>query len=250
MQALGRILIADDEEVFLDSTADLLREAGYQCDCVGDGVSAVSTLKQNEYDVLIADIKMPGNPNLELVEQVKQLADGLAVILVTGYPSMESAIQSVSLPVSAYLVKPVDFDDLKSSVISAVERARVYRAVKDTQNHLKEWQEKLDAMQEVLRREVGDSDPISVETFINVTLHNIVVNLSGLRSVTEAVARLTGEQDVCRLVDCPRLDALATALRDTIAVLERTKNAFKSRELGDLRRRLEKLVQAGETGLD
>jgi YesN/AraC family two-component response regulator len=250
MEALGRILIADDEDVFLDSTADLLRDEGYHCDCVGDGPSAAEILRQGEYDVLIADIKMPGNPNLELVQQAGELADGLTVILVTGYPSMESAIKSVSLPVSAYLVKPVDFDDLRSSVRSAVERAKIYRAVKDTENHLKEWLEKISGMQELLRHEPGDTDPISVETFVNTTLHNVVLSLTGLKNVTEAVARLTGEQNVCRLVDCPRLDTLIAALRDTIAVLERTKNAFKSKELGELRRRLEKLVQTGKTDRD
>ena len=68
--------------------------------------------------------------------------------------------------------------------------------------------------------------------------------------MTEAVARLTGEQNVCRLVDCPRLDTLIAALRNTIGVLETTKDAFKSKELGELRRRLEGLVQTGETDRD
>lgn len=246
MEALGRVLIADDENVFLDSTADLLREEGYCCDCVGDGPSAAEALKNGEYDVLIADIKMPGNPNLELIQQVEESADGLAVILVTGYPSMESAIKSVGLPVSAYLVKPVDFDDLRSSVRAGVERAKIYRAVRDTEDHLKEWRHKIAAMHDLLRREPGDTDPISVETFINVTLHNIVLSLSSLKDVTEAVARLTGEEKVCTLVDCPRLNTLIGALRDTIEVLEKTKNAFKSKELGELRRRLETLVRPGE----
>lgn len=242
MEVLGRILIADDEEVFLDSTADLLREEGYHCDCVGDGPSAAELLGKEEYDVLIADIKMPGNPNLELVQQVSDMADGLPVILVTGYPSMESAIKSVSLPVSAYLVKPVDFADLKLSVGTAVGRSKVYRAIRDTMGHLREWQDKLAGMQQLLRQEPGDTDPVSVEAFVNVTLHNIVLSLAGLKNVTEAVARLSGEHNVCSLVDCPRLDTLVGALKETIAVLEKTKHSFKSKELGELRRHLEHLM--------
>jgi len=111
---------------------------------------------------------------------------------------------------------------------------------------LREWQDKTSAMKELLQHEPGDTDPISVEAFVNVTLHNIVLSLSGLKDVTEAVARLTDEQNVCRLVGCPRLDTLVTALRDTIEVLEKTKNAFKSKELGELRRRLETIVRSGE----
>jgi DNA-binding response OmpR family regulator len=238
------VLIADDEGVFLDATADLLRQEGYDCDCVGDGPSAAERLRQGSYDVLIADIRMPGNPNLELVEQVGEMLDGLQVILVTGYPSMDSAIKSIRLPVSAYLVKPVDFGELKASVKTAVGRSKIYRSLKETEDHLREWQAKLRGMQEVLHHEPGESDPVPVEAFINVTLHNIILSLAGLKNVTEAVARLTGEHDVCRLVDCPRLNTLGGALKDTIAVLEKTKSSFKSKELGELRRRLEGVLGA------
>lgn len=242
MEALGRVLIADDEAVFLSSTADLLRQEGYLCDCVADGLLAMDRLRQGDYDVLIADIKMPGNPNLELVQEIGDMSDGLQVILVTGYPSMETAIKSVQLPVSAYLLKPIDYEELRSSVKTAVERSKVYRAVRDTEDHLKEWQEKLRGMQHLLRHATGEIDPVTVETFVNVTLHNIILSLAGLKNVTEAVAHLTGRQAVCQLVDCPRLETLSGALGDTIEILEKTKSAFKSKELGELRRRLEGLL--------
>jgi CheY-like chemotaxis protein len=250
MEALGRILIADDEEVFLESTADLLREEGYQCDCVADAPSAARKLREGRYDVLIADIKMPGNPNLELVRQVREMPGGLPVILVTGYPSMESAIQSVGLPVLAYLVKPVDFNELKSSVRTAVERSRIYDAVKEARARLEEWRDRLAGMQELLRQGPEADTPVSVETFVSVTMQNILMSLTCLKDVTEGVARLGGEQNVCGLVDCPRLDKLTAATRDAIEVLEKTKNAFKSKELGGLRRRLEELVEPGGSGKD
>jgi len=245
METLGRILIADDEEVFLEATADLLRAEGYQCDCVPDAPSAAQKLREGRYDVLVADIKMPGNPDLELVRQVGDMPDGLPVILVTGYPSMESAIQSVGLPVLAYLVKPVDFEELKSSVRTAVERSRIYEAVKETEAHLEEWQDRLAGMQQLLRQGPEADAPVSVETFVSVTMQHIILSLACLKNVTEGVARLGGEQNVCGLVDCPRLEKLTEATRDAIDVLEKTKNAFKSKELGGLRRRLENLVEPG-----
>jgi CheY-like chemotaxis protein len=245
VEGLGRVLIADDEGVFLDSTADLLREDGYICDCVPDGLSAAERLRLGGYDVLIADIRMPGNPNLELIQQVNDMSIGLQVILVTGYPSMESAIRSVRLPVCAYLVKPIDLEELRSSVRSAVGRSKIYHALKDTEDHLKEWQENLHGMLDLLRQGGAEIEPMPVETFVNITLNNIVLSLAGLKKVTGAVVRLTGEQDVCHLLECPRLESLGRALRETIEVLERTKSAFKSKELGDLRRRLEKLMDPG-----
>jgi CheY-like chemotaxis protein len=101
-------LIADDEETFLLSTADLLRREGYHCDCAPDGKRAAEMLGKGEYDLLIADIKMPGNGNLELVREMPRLAEGLPVILVTGYPSLKTAMESFQLPVAAYLPKPVE----------------------------------------------------------------------------------------------------------------------------------------------
>lgn len=109
MAEKGKILIADDEETFLHSTADLLRREGYDCDIVPDGNRAAEMLGKGEYDLLIADIKMPGNGNLELVREMPRLAEGLPVILVTGYPSLKTAMESFQLPVAAYLPKPVEW---------------------------------------------------------------------------------------------------------------------------------------------
>src|SRR5689334_4884686 len=99
----GHILIADDEQTFLDSTADLLRREGYQVQCAPDAPSAVALLRQNSFDLLIADINMPGNPDLELISEVRRSATGLPVILVTGYPSTKTAIHAVQLAVVSYL---------------------------------------------------------------------------------------------------------------------------------------------------
>jgi len=115
-----RILIADDEESFLYSTADILRREGYECSCASDARAAMEMLKEESYDLLIADIKMQGNSDLEFIKNLPQIAEGLPVILVTGYPSLNSAIESIQLPVVAYLVKPFELNDLLVRVKDAV----------------------------------------------------------------------------------------------------------------------------------
>ena len=107
-----RILIADDEESFLYSTADILRREGYDCSCAADALAATEMLKEDSYDLLIADIKMQGNSDLEFIKALPQIAEGMPVILVTGYPSLNSAIESIQLPVVAYLVKPFELNEL------------------------------------------------------------------------------------------------------------------------------------------
>lgn len=95
----GKVLLADDEENFQRAIAVLLREQGYLCDVVSDASAATERLRHNQYDVLIADIKMPGNTELEFIRELSADAQGISMILVTGYPSTETAIASVELPI-------------------------------------------------------------------------------------------------------------------------------------------------------
>ncbi len=151
MADLGRVLIADDEETFLYSTADLLRRKGYQCDCVLDAVTAVEMISKDCYDVLIADINMPGNVELEFIHKLPSIVEGLPVILVTGYPSLDSAIQSIQLPVVAYMVKPIEFDELLKQVQTSIESFRVYRAVHNTRQLLQNWCDNLENIEKGLK---------------------------------------------------------------------------------------------------
>src|SRR5262249_46967405 len=83
MTQAGRILLADDEETFAESTADLLRRAGYECDTAGEASAAASLLAAAKDDLLIADIRMPGNVELDLLRHVAETQRTLPVILVT-----------------------------------------------------------------------------------------------------------------------------------------------------------------------
>lgn len=119
-----RLLLADDEETFLRATIELLRDEGYACDGATDGFRALGLLAARRYDLLIADLEMPGNLQFELIEQVELIAPGMPVIVVTGYPTLGSAIRAVELPVVAYLVKPFDFSELLKHVQKASLRRR------------------------------------------------------------------------------------------------------------------------------
>jgi FixJ family two-component response regulator len=242
MTAKGRILIADDEISFLKSTAELLRDEGYECDCVQDGPSAARALKENEYGLLIADMKMPGNSDLELVREISRLAQGLPVILITGYPSMRSAIESVKLPIVAYLVKPVDFSELLENVVAAIERSKVHGAVCRTQQRLSDWNRRLEEIKGVLAGKPYDTLTVPIDTYVAITLGHIAEGLVDLRSLTAAIARVPDYADVCRLLDCPRTRTLIGVLKETIEIIGKSKRSFKSKELSELRKKLEEIV--------
>lgn len=243
---MGRVLIADDEETFLFSTADLLRKEGYICDCAVDSDTAKRLLVENQYDVMIADIRMPGNTDLEFIHELPNIAEGLPIILVTAYPSLKSAIQSVRLPVIAYLVKPLDVGELIGHIRASAERSKVRRAVGIARQQLQSWRKELDNIEKLADAKEDHATFVPVDAYLTLTLQNIVESLSGLRTLTESIADISGEQQVCRLLNCPRATRLNEGLKETIRVLEKTKRSFKSKELGELRRRLESLLDNEE----
>ncbi len=243
MTEQGRILIADDEETFLLSTADLLRKEGYLCDCAEDSESALKLIEQNQYDLLIADIKMPGNSDLEFIHELPEKVRGLPVILVTGYPSLKSAIQSVQLPVFAYLVKPINIDELIKHVRSSMKRAQVRYAVQKARQHLQTWRVELDNVEQLFKMEDADVSFIPIDSFMTLTLQNIVSSLSDLKNLAEVFAGFSEEGIVCNLINCPRLNKLTAGVKETVTVLESTKKSFKSQELADLRSKLLMLLE-------
>lgn len=242
MAELGKILIADDEETFLHSTADLLRREGYQCACALDAKTATEKLHAEDYDLLISDIKMPGNPELELIKNLGNIIKGIPVILVTGYPSVHSAIQSIQLPVVAYLVKPLDFSELLRCVQLSVENYRIYKAICSTRKLFQKWAEDLEKLKALMCQQSTDISYMTVGAFFDLTILNIGNTLLDLKHLIEAAALDEDKQSVCHMLECPRLNVLTGVLKEAICVLEKTKGSFKSKDLGELRRKLEEIV--------
>jgi two-component system response regulator HydG len=116
----ARILIADDEPLYLRTTAELLRKAGYTCVCAADGGAALKALEQEPFDLILSDLNMPGNLKLELLREGRRQWPEIPLIVVTGAPSLPTAIESVRLGIADYLLKPVKYEDLLSSVRRAL----------------------------------------------------------------------------------------------------------------------------------
>lgn len=188
MAEQGHILIADDEEIFLQTTAALLRREGYACTCVSNAAAVAELLPQAPFDLLIADIKMPGNPNLELIRDLPRLAQALPVILVTAYPSLDSAIQSIQLPVVAYLVKPVEFSELLSETRNALARSSSSQDIQVVQKQLQERHQDLDNLTQLETASRQYSSPGSMGELLTGILHNLANSVMDLRRFTSVLA--------------------------------------------------------------
>jgi DNA-binding NtrC family response regulator len=128
MDSSGSILIADTDETTLAETTDLLQKEGFQCTPVQDGFEALRELEANHYDLLITEIQMPGNEALELVKATSGSTPLMPVIIFSAHPSLESAIASIQLPVTAYLVRPVQPSVLLQHVRMSIADYKVSRS--------------------------------------------------------------------------------------------------------------------------
>jgi FixJ family two-component response regulator len=241
---IGRILIVDDDAVFLESTADFLRREGYNCDCVGDITGAMRLLGENRYNLLIADIKMPGDSELEFIRNMPGIAEGMPVILVTGHPWLGSAIESVRLGVKAYLVKPLDFEELLQEVRVAIGCSHTHRSIQEAKQRLQRRYEGLENVEELLAKENQNGLPVQINGFIELTFRNIIDGLFDIKHIMGILAEGDGHEQVCHLLNCPRLKSLRKGMAETIEVLDKTRSDFKSRDMGAIRGRLEELISS------
>ncbi|TVP95252.1 MAG: sigma-54-dependent Fis family transcriptional regulator [Planctomycetaceae bacterium] len=119
-----RLLLADDEPLYLQATSQLLRKAGFDCICVADAEAAIRYLRSEPFDLVLTDLNMPGNLKLELLQAGRKEWPQTPLIVVTGVPSLPTAIEGVRLGIADYLIKPVRFEILLKSIRRVLARPR------------------------------------------------------------------------------------------------------------------------------
>jgi DNA-binding NtrC family response regulator len=111
-----RILVVDDDQDVCEYLHDFLASEGYSVTVVNDPTSTLETLKQAEYHVVVLDLMMPKINGIDLLGQIRQQDDDIAVIILTGYPSLETATSSIEHEVSAYIKKPFSISEFRDSI--------------------------------------------------------------------------------------------------------------------------------------
>jgi len=119
-----KIIVVDDEKRMCDSLSTLLVDDGYRVDTYQDSFEAAQAIRAGDYELVITDIKMPQVDGLELLSIVKEVDADVPVILMTGYASLDSAVEAISKGAYDYLLKPVEFTHLQLAVNRALEKRR------------------------------------------------------------------------------------------------------------------------------
>ncbi len=134
----GKILIVDDELVVRDSLNRMFQDEGYETKAASSGKEALEGLSAGDYDLALLDIRMPGMDGMNLHATLHEIDPDLMVIIMTGYASVETAVQALKRGAYDYVVKPVDPDDLLHLISKAMEHRVARREVARLRENMSE----------------------------------------------------------------------------------------------------------------
>jgi DNA-binding NtrC family response regulator len=112
----SRILVIDDDESIRKTMSAILEEEGYIVDLAATGSEAIQKTKEKVYNIALIDIRLPDMEGVELLKLIKENVPKTRKIMVTGYPSLQNAVNALNKNADAYLIKPVDVEKLLNTI--------------------------------------------------------------------------------------------------------------------------------------
>lgn len=119
------ILVVDDEASIRNSLSEWFKMDGYRVEVAEDAYEALKKLQENNFDIVLVDIKMPEMDGIELQKRIKEIDKNIITIIVTAYATVETAIQAMKDGAFDYITKPVDPDELSRLIKKAIEQRRL-----------------------------------------------------------------------------------------------------------------------------
>jgi DNA-binding NtrC family response regulator len=121
----AHILVADDDEVSCQVVAETLEAEGFRVEQVTSGDAALSSLREEDHDLLIIDVRMPGKSGLEVTRIVHERYPSLPIIVMTAFGSIETAVEAIHEGAFDFISKPMNFEELKKTVARALGQRRL-----------------------------------------------------------------------------------------------------------------------------
>jgi len=122
MAVKAHILIVDDDPDICEYMQTMLKASGYLVTTISDPTTVVERIRNDEFHVLVIDLMMPRMDGIKLIEQIRKVDSDVAIVVFTGYPSVDSAVDALKLNVSDYVKKPFDIGDFRQTIADVLKR--------------------------------------------------------------------------------------------------------------------------------
>lgn len=189
-----KALVIDDEQIVLDSVGTLLRDEGFEVDVSLSGRSGLDWAIERNYDVILTDIRMPDIGGMRVLRDVKRINPTLPVIMITGYASVESAVQAMKLGAAEYIEKPFEPEQLLDAVNRALgitpeteEQGLIHR--EEVAKVLERAESDDDFFMKLLERSVD-----ALEEYDLTKAEKLAIVTGDVRWIEEQLGRLTRAQ--------------------------------------------------------
>jgi response regulator RpfG family c-di-GMP phosphodiesterase len=167
--------------------------------------------------------------------------------LITGYPSIETAIRALNLAVFDYVLKPFVLEQLVTKVRAAAARGKMLRTIRRTKESLEVSAQSLSNQLAELSQTGPSAFRTEVDSYVAMAQRNVLSSLSDMYSIVKAATGAKDPKETLTVLDCPPLREHRRLLEETVQVLEKTRSAFKSKDLAILRQKTEKFLAEGSS---
>ena len=149
-----KALAIDDEQIVLDSVTKILSPEGFAVDCAIDSREGLDLAMNRDYAIVLTDIRMPEIGGMRILRDIKRAKPAVPVVIITGYATVQGAVQAMKLGASDYVEKPFTPEDLMASVRKALQKAEAEGPEEQSLIHREE-------VAQVLERAAADGDFVS-----------------------------------------------------------------------------------------
>lgn len=147
------LLIVEDDPFMRELLSESLSEAGYQTKTAENGAETRSLLPRIEFDVALIDLSLPDADGMQLVDDISEASSEVQIIILTGYPSIESAIEALRRGAQDYLIKPFKIPEVQAAIARALKNQKLQTEVRGLRRQVR------DLEQEVSRLTAGGAQP-------------------------------------------------------------------------------------------
>jgi len=186
MKDRKNVLVIDDEPIVLDSCRRILKQEGFDVNGAFNGREGLKKIEEDKYDAVLVDWKLPEIDGMEVLRIIKKNHPEVIVVMITGYPSVESAVKAMKLGVSDYVSKPFTPDELKETIIKAIEHSREVKKEKQEAETPIEAEAKRIIAGEEVKPETEAEEP-KPKTLIREELFPETLAISGSKRLVKGI---------------------------------------------------------------